>query len=101
MDYRDSHLAKGDTYDGTIAAQPFDAYMAKCEAEYLRDVVPRLTGGRGRYLDFACGTGRITAIVPPRLNGSLGGDISASLVGDAGPKCPDPRLAWGRAGACL
>ena len=43
MDYRHSHLAKGDTYDASIATQPFDAYMAKYEEEYLRDVIPRLT----------------------------------------------------------
>ncbi|MEP6997503.1 MAG: class I SAM-dependent methyltransferase [Betaproteobacteria bacterium] len=92
MDYRDSHLAKGDTYDGTIAAQPFDAYMAKCEAEYLRDVVPRLTGGSGRYLDFACGTGRITAIVAPMMTESIGVDISESMLGAARAKCPDTRF---------
>ena len=65
MDYRDSHLAKGDTYDASIAAQPFDAYMAQHEEAWLRDVIPRLMPRGGRYLDFACGTGRITAIVAP------------------------------------
>ena len=34
MEYRHSHLAKGDTYDASIATQPFDAYMAKYEEEY-------------------------------------------------------------------
>ncbi len=80
MDYRHSHLAKGDTYDATIATQPFDAYMAKYEEEYLREVIPRLTRGGGRYLDFACGTGRITSIVAPLVTESVGVDISESML---------------------
>lgn len=92
MDYRHTHLAKGDTYDATIAAQPFDAYMAKCEADYLREIVPRLTHGTGRYLDFACGTGRITSIVAPMVEESTGVDISESMLAAARAKCPDTRF---------
>ena len=92
MDYRQTHLAKGDSYDATIAAQPFDAYMAQLEADYLRELVPRLTQGRGRYLDFACGTGRITSIVAPLVNESTGVDISESMLAAARAKCPETRF---------
>jgi SAM-dependent methyltransferase len=92
MDYRHSHLAKGDTYDASIAAQPFDAYMAKYEEEYLRDMIPRLTRGGGRYLDFACGTGRITSIVAPLVSESVGVDISESMLSAARAKCPGTRF---------
>jgi SAM-dependent methyltransferase len=92
MDYRQTHLAKGDTYDATIAALPFDAYMAKFEAEYLREIVPHLTQGSGRYLDFACGTGRITSIVAPLVGESIGVDISESMLTAARAKCPDTRF---------
>jgi predicted TPR repeat methyltransferase len=92
MDYRHTHLAKGDTYDATIAAQPFDAYMANREADYLREIVPRLMRGTGRYLDFACGTGRITSIVAPMVAESIGVDISESMLAAARAKCPDTRF---------
>jgi len=92
MDYRDSHLAKGDTYDASIAAQPFDAYMAQHEEAWLRDVIPRLMPRGGRYLDFACGTGRITAIVAPFADESVGVDISESMLATARGKCPQTRF---------
>ena len=92
MDYRQSHLSKGDTYDETIASSPFDAYMARWEAEYLRETVPRLTHGRGRYLDFACGTGRITATVSPMVTEAVGVDISESMLATARQRCPSARF---------
>lgn len=92
MDYRQSHLAKGDTYDATIAAQPFDAYMANYEAEYLRDVIPGLTRSDTRYLDFACGTGRVTSIVAPLVGESVGVDISESMLATARTKCLGTRF---------
>ena len=92
MEYRQSHLSKGGTYDETIAGSPFDAYMARWEAEYLRETVPRLTQGGGRYLDFACGTGRITATVAPMVAESVGVDISDSMLAIAQQKCPSTRF---------
>lgn len=88
MDYREIHLAKGDNYDATLASRPFDAYMARREAEALREIIPRLDLGEGRYLDFACGTGRITAVVAPLVSASTGVDISASMLAVAREKCP-------------
>lgn len=92
MDYREIHLAKGDSYDATLASQPFDAYMARREAELLREIVPALGVDRGRYLDFACGTGRITSVVAPLVGESTGVDISESMLAAARNKCPGTRF---------
>jgi ubiquinone/menaquinone biosynthesis C-methylase UbiE len=92
LDYRQSHIAKGESYDATIAAQPFDAYMARCEAQYLREVIPSLTHRGARYLDFACGTGRITATVSPLVTESVGIDVSDSMLAAARDKCPSTRF---------
>lgn len=88
MDYRQTHLDKGDVYDATIASLPWDAYMARWEAAYLREVVPALTRGAGRYLDFACGTGRITETVAPLVSETVGVDLSESMLTEARRKIP-------------
>ena len=88
-DYRYSHLQRGGMYDAAIAADPFDAYMARFERAYLLRVIPRLfPGGPPRYLDFACGTGRITETVAPLCSDTVGVDISASMLAEAHAKCP-------------
>ncbi len=92
MNYRKTHLDKGGVYDATIASDPFDAYMARWEASYLRQIVPELVHGGGRYLDFACGTGRITAIVAPLVRESVGVDLSESMLAEARLKCPATRF---------
>ncbi|SRR5260221_7030448 len=88
MSYRQTHLDKGGVYDATIASQPWDAYMAHWEASWLRQIIPELVHGGGRYLDFACGTGRITAIVAPLVSESVGVDLSESMLAEARSKCP-------------
>ena len=88
-DYRASHLKRGDSYDATLAAAPFDAYMARVEDEHLRRIVPALfVQGRPRYLDFACGTGRIIGTVAPMCAEAMGVDISPSMLEQARRKTP-------------
>ena len=88
-DYRASHLKRGDSYDATLAAGPFDAYMARIEDEHLRRIVPVLFAqARPRYLDFACGTGRIISTVAPMCAEAVGVDISPSMLEQARPKTP-------------
>lgn len=92
-DYRDSHLARGESYDATLAGAPFDHYMAKAERDYLLETVPGLfPRGRPRYLDFACGTGRITQTVAPLAGEAIGVDISSSMLREAQRKCPTVRF---------
>ena len=92
-DYRRSHLERGTSYDATLDTNPFDAYMAKWEAHWLAQLVTRLHGeGIPRYLDFACGTGRVTQIVAPLARESIGIDISSSMLEVARAKCPGTRF---------
>ena len=92
-DYRLSHLQRGGRYDATLAAAPFDAYMARFESAYLRDIVPALfPEARPRCLDFACGTGRITEVIAPLAAEAVGVDISDSMLEQARRKCPTVRF---------
>jgi SAM-dependent methyltransferase len=92
-DYRDSHVSRGDSYDDRLAGQPFDAYMARWEAYWLPRLVTKLhPDGPPRYLDFACGTARITSIVAPLAREAVGVDVSDSMLARARAKCPGTRF---------
>ena len=87
-DYRDSHRGRGPTYDRTIFSTPLDAYADKWEAYHLSHVLAKLHPERiPRYLDFACGTGRITQRVEGLSQESYGVDISESMLAVARNKC--------------
>jgi len=93
VDYRRSHLARGDRYDSVLAATPFDSYMARLEGEFLQRIVPTLfPSSKPRHLDFACGTGRITEIVASMSEQSFGVDVSKSMLEQARRKCPSARF---------
>ena len=92
-DYRDSHRHKGADYDSTIQSSAFDAYMDKWEERHLARVLSRLFPARiPRYLDFACGTGRITRHVEARADESVGVDVSESMLAQARSKCQAARF---------
>jgi len=92
-DYRHSHLERGGAYDATLAASPFDAYMDQWEAHWTTLIARRLhQRGIPRYLDFACGTGRITSLVSPLAGESIGVDVSESMLQAARLKCPEVRF---------
>ena len=87
-DYRHSHLGKGEDYDLDLSRGGFDSYMADQESKLLSGIVPTLfPGGVRRYLDFACGTGRVTRILEPLADESYGVDVSETMVGQARRKC--------------
>lgn len=95
-DYRASHLASGPSYDSNISASPFDNYLAKWEALHLARIVPRLFPlGVPRYLDFACGTGRILGQLAPLARETVGIDISPSMLAEATRRVPTARLVHG------
>jgi ubiquinone/menaquinone biosynthesis C-methylase UbiE len=92
-DYRKSHLCRGPAYDATLGNSPFDAYMAACERAYLLRTIHSLFPTTApRYLDFACGTGRITEVVAPLTSEALGVDVSPSMLDEARRKCPAVRF---------
>ena len=88
-DYRAIHIQKGSQYDSNLAESPFDAYMSGWERKHLPALLKRFfPNGPVRYLDFACGTGRITQQVAPLAAESMGVDISPTMLDEARRKCP-------------
>jgi ubiquinone/menaquinone biosynthesis C-methylase UbiE len=93
QDYRASHLVIGGRYDASLAESPFDAYMSAWERRHLPGILHRLfPNGPQRYLDFACGTGRITEQVAPLARESVGVDISPTMIDEARKKCPQTQF---------
>jgi SAM-dependent methyltransferase len=92
-DYRASHIDKGCTYDEGLARDAWDSYMHSWEERHLRALVPALFPQEPpRYLDFACGTGRITSVVAPLAREAIGVDISPSMLEVARTKLPGVRF---------
>jgi len=95
-DYRRSHLDRGANYDASICASPFDAYMAAWERRHIPRIVGKLfPRGLDRYLDFACGTGRITEQIAPLARQATAVDISPTMIAEARRKCPATRFHLG------
>lgn len=90
MDYRKIHLDRGEEYDDNLAQEPFSLYMTQIEQSLLKKIIPSLFPDKiPAYLDFACGTARITSAVAPMSKISYGVDISASMLEKAKTKCPN------------
>lgn len=88
MDYRVSHLDKGKEYDGALAKSGFDAFMAGRERRIIGEVVRSLFPKKvPRYLDFACGTGRIVSAMEENSIESYGIDVSEKMLQEAREKC--------------
>ncbi len=87
-DYRTSHLTKGADYDDALSHDAFDSYMTTVERRLIEQLVARLfPEGLEKYLDFACGTGRITEIIEPLARESWGVDVSPVMLEQATLKC--------------
>lgn len=96
QDYRRSHLQKGAYYDATLAGSPFDKYMSVWESRYIPQIIKStFPTGLNRYLDFACGTGRITEQIAPLAAQSTAVDISPTMIEVAKKKCPNTRFYLG------
>jgi len=92
-DYRVSHLTKGDVYDAELTQDSLSVYLNRWEKQHLAEILPPLFAeGSGRYLDFACGTGRITQVVAPFAQESYGVDISESMLEIARNKCSQAKF---------
>src|SRR5437762_6363408 len=93
MDYRESHQHRGADYDATIAADAFDSYIDRWEQRHVREIVPRTFPAKiPRYLDFACGTGRLTTVIAPLATEVVGVDVSESMLAKAAAKLPSARF---------
>jgi SAM-dependent methyltransferase len=93
-DYRKSHIAddSGVRYDRIYAdadrvADAF--YWEYFEKPALTRLFAQLSAaGASRYLDFAAGTGRITALAAPYYRKVVGIDVSESMLKEARRKVP-------------
>jgi SAM-dependent methyltransferase len=67
--------------------------MDKWEAHHLSQVLARLFPTQiPRYLDFACGTGRITQRIESQAGDSVGVDVSETMLAAARSKCRNTRF---------
>jgi len=84
MDYRLSHIApeKGMTYIESFEKLPYRKMVWKWEQETLSEIVDECFGNQSvhRYLDFACGTGRILGHLEDKVDEAIGVDLSESMI---------------------
>jgi ubiquinone/menaquinone biosynthesis C-methylase UbiE len=97
FDYRQSHVApgKGARYDEIY--RPGSAlafYWEHFERPYLERQFGRLQEAHpgGRYLDFACGTGRILEVGAPHFGTAVGIDVSDAMLTQARAKVPEATI---------
>jgi len=94
VDYRESHLDKGENYDNNLQQEPFSRYMAKRESLILRSLAHKCFRGKiPRYLDFACGTGRITSLMEEFAEEAYAVDVSRSMIAVAKRRCTKTRFS--------
>jgi SAM-dependent methyltransferase len=88
--------ASGVSYDRSLANR-FELAIFEVEHVILLDLFRRLRSSdpATRYLDFACGTGRILAIFKERIRTKVGVDTSAGQLELARQKVPDAELLCG------
>jgi len=97
-DYRSSHLDARcpAQFDGHYVHGHGRLYWNHFERPYLEKLFARL--GRacpGRYLDFACGTGRIMELAYPHFVETVGIDVSEPMLAEARRRIPTARLIQG------
>ena len=89
--YRTSHIGedRGQRYDETHAhkvdALIWDAFIKELVSERMQQCAA--AGGR-RYLDFACGTGRVLKLGVPHFESCTGIDISEDMMAVARERVP-------------
>jgi 2-polyprenyl-3-methyl-5-hydroxy-6-metoxy-1,4-benzoquinol methylase len=88
--------ASGLSYDRSIANQ-FELAIFRLEHVLLLDLFRRLRSSdpSTRYLDFACGTGRILSVFKDLIHSKVGVDTSRGQLESARKKVPDAELVCG------
>jgi predicted TPR repeat methyltransferase len=101
IDYRFSHAGTGSWSDGyddkLFFPGSYDFQVWQQEKRLLTDLTKKWVHRRDRYLDFACGTGRILSHVEPHFAMSVGLDISWSMLTQARHKIRNAILVCGDA----
>lgn len=88
--------AAGAGYDRSLANR-FELAIFELERRHLHDLFRRYRGSdpETRYLDFACGTGRILSVFRDLIRNKVGMDTSAGQLEIARAKVPDAVLVHG------
>lgn len=97
FDYRKSHVSadKGARYDALYApGSALAFYSDHFERPYIEAQFARVQEerGGGRYLDFACGTGRILAVGAAFFDETVGIDVSEAMTTIARKKTPGAQI---------
>lgn len=97
MSYRDTFTNRGSArrYDEVVYAAGSSAeILSRVEAQLIRALAADCLAGRPApaYLDFACGTGRILALLADLAASATGIDISAAMLERAAERAPTVRL---------
>lgn len=78
-------------YDGVMYGPgSYDVYMWQLQQPLLREVAESIARRfkRPRYLDFACGTGRVLVFIAPHVHSATAVDISGQMAAAAAAKVP-------------
>jgi len=89
ISYRESHkyASKGAEYEQYYQTDAWERFLWSREQEIILRILDKYFADREIHLlDFACGTGRITALLEDRVETSTGVDVSASMLAIAGKK---------------
>jgi len=84
IDYRDSHTGpdKGKSYQKVFTEMKYERYIWSLEKKILNEIIKKYLVNKKqiRYLDFACGTGRIINFLEENMFESIGVDVSESML---------------------
>jgi ubiquinone/menaquinone biosynthesis C-methylase UbiE len=84
---------RGGEYDARYNAGATWFYWEHFERPGLEQLFARLSSSQAqRYLDFACGTGRIMSVAARHFKEAVGIDVSESMLAKARLKVPQARL---------
>lgn len=89
ISYKESHTyaGKGAEYEQYYETRPWQRFLWSREQEIILKILAKYLAGKDVHLlDFACGTGRITALLENRVKTSTGVDVSGSMLAVARKK---------------
>ena len=88
-EFGDEHLAKN--YDAAeYGPSSWSTLLWGLEQKSLAQLLDTaFVPCRERYLDFACGTGRVTSFIAPHFEQTVGVDINEAMLAEARPRVPD------------
>jgi SAM-dependent methyltransferase len=93
-DYRNAHIGEGEDYHRKFFKHIYRAIIWEIEQRILLDLLGRFLPipTNARLLDFACGTGRVLALLETRVGTATGIDVSSSMLAVARDELSRSRL---------